>query len=207
MEAPLNALIVYAHPEERSFNAAMRRVAAETLAEHGHAVDISDLYRDGFDPVPRIAEFSGRADPDHFDLMREQAYANQFGTLAPDVAREQERVARADLILLQFPFWWWSMPAILKGWIDRVFSNGFAYGSRSLAGKSAMLCLTAETKERRFAADADYPILESIEGGILRYCGLTVLPRFVAAEMLSRSPDERSALLDAYRSHLTEQIG
>ena len=184
----------------------MRRTAAEALAGAGNSLVVSDLYRDNFDPVPGPGQFPSRSDPEYFDLMREQAHATATGAAAPDVVREQARVAWADVLLFQFPFWWWSMPAILKGWIDRVFANGFAYGERNLSGKAAMLCLTAETRASRFAGDAAYPILDPIEGGILRYCGLKVLPCFVAAEILSIGDEARRQRLDDFRDHLLAHI-
>ena len=198
----MNVLIVYAHFEQKSFNAAMRATAESALGAAGHGVAVSDLYAERFNPVPDPADFAERADPGHFELMREQAHANAVDLLPCDLRREQARVLWADAILFQFPFWWWSLPAILKGWVDRVLSNGFAYGSRNLAGKCAMLCLTAETKARRFAADAGYPILEHVEGGMLRYCGLNVLPRFVAPEILSVSAGQREQVLTDFAAHL-----
>ena len=184
----------------------MLATAEVTLRDSGHSLIVSDLYRERFSPVPDRDEFTERADVEHFDLMREQAHANSVGILAPDVDREQERIRWADVLLFQFPFWWWSFPAILKGWVDRVLSNGFAYGSQNLSGKSAMLALTAETKSSRFTSDADYPILESIERGVLKYCGLNVMPRFVAAEILSMTDEERREILSAFALHLDRHL-
>lgn len=202
----MNVLIVYAHFERTSFNAAMRETAETTLAAIGHEVRVSDLYRDDFRPVPSVRDFPERADATRFELMSEQANANERDTLPPDLSREQERVRWADAILFQFPFWWWSMPAIMKGWIDRVFSNGFAYGSRNLAGKSAMICMTAETRAARFSVDDGESLLGSIERGILSYCGLEVLPRFVVPEVLSIGLDARAQALRDFSAHLARQL-
>jgi NAD(P)H dehydrogenase (quinone) len=206
MEGKLNILIVYAHPEDKSFNGAMRRTAETTLGELGHEVMLSDLYRDRFRAGPDPAEFADRADPDHFELMREQAWANETGALADDVAREQARVAWADSILLQFPLWWWSFPAILKGWVDRVLSNGFAYGDRDLAPRSAMLCLTAETKAKRFAGGGAKKLIDPMQRGTLGYCGLTLLPHFAVPEVLTIGDPERARKLDEFASHLRDHF-
>ena len=184
----------------------MLAAAKRALSANGHQVLVADLYRERFNPVPNPAEFTHREDENHFELMREQAHASATGTVSAEVAREQDRVRWADALLFQFPFWWWSMPAILKGWVDRVLSNGFAYGSANLDGKAAMLCMTAETRASRFAADADYPILKSIEIGTMQYCGLTVLNRFVAADILAIDDDARRAVLAKFEEHVQREL-
>src|SRR5690554_2029072 len=123
----MNVLIVLAHPEPNSFNAALCARAKAALEEAGHEVTISDLYAEGFNPVAGRHDFLSVANPDRFHYQTEQAYAARHGTYAPDVAREQERVAAADLIILQFPLWWGGVPSILKGWGERVYSYGFGY--------------------------------------------------------------------------------
>jgi NAD(P)H dehydrogenase (quinone) len=126
----MNVLIVYAHPEPRSFNGAMRDVAVETLASAGHEVVVSDLYAMHFNAVVGADDFTGeRADPGFLSIAREQTKAYEIGTLAPDIVAEQEKLRRADLVIFQFPIWWFGMPAILKGWADRVFARGFAYST------------------------------------------------------------------------------
>lgn len=206
MEAKLNILIVYAHPEERSFNAAMRRSAEATLEGLGHELVVSDLYRDHFRAWPDPAEFRDRANPDHFELMREQARANTTGLLSEDIAREQGRVSWADAILFQFPLWWWSFPAILKGWVDRVLSHGFAYGERDLAPRAAMLCLTAETKVERFEGDGAAKLLDHMQRGTLSYCGLRVLPHFAVPEVLTIGDGARAQALDDFAMHLAHHF-
>lgn len=124
----MQVLIVYAHPEPKSFNGAMKELAVETMRAAGHEVVVSDLYAMGFNPVTGPADFQGeRADPAFLSIATEQARAFETGTLAADIVAEQEKVRRADLLILQFPIWWFGMPAIMKGWADRVFARGFAY--------------------------------------------------------------------------------
>ena len=184
----------------------MLATAKATLAEAAHQICLSDLYRDRFCPVPGADQFPSRAFPDRFELMREQAHANAAGVLPPDLRREQDRIQWADVLLFQSPLWWWSFPAILKGWVDRVLSNGFAYGERNLAGKSAMLAITAETRASRFEPGAANPILDPIETGILRYCGLDVLPAFVAPELQSIGDAARRRHLEDYAGHLRTHL-
>ena len=123
----MRVLIVYAHPEPTSFNGAMKDLAVETLTAAGHSVTVSDLYAQGFNPVAGAHDFTHRADPARLDLGAEQANAARTAGFAPDVQAEIDKLMAADFLLLQFPFWWYSVPAMLKGWIDRVFAYGVAY--------------------------------------------------------------------------------
>ena len=120
----MNVLIVFAHNEPRSFNAAMKDLSVGTLEAAGHAVQVSDLYAMGFNPVASAADFSERANPDYLVYALEQRHAYGKGALAPDIAAEVDKVKWADLIIFNFPIYWYGMPAIMKGWIDRVFISG-----------------------------------------------------------------------------------
>lgn len=139
----MNALIIFAHPEPRSLNGRLKDQSLATLRDEGHSVLLSDLYAIKFNPVAGPDDFTRRADPDYFDLQKEQRYALEHGLFTADIATEQEKLRWADLVLFHFPFWWYSMPAIVKGYFDRVFSVGFAYGGgTALAGKKAIVCTT-----------------------------------------------------------------
>ncbi len=209
----MNCLIVFAHPEPASFNGALKDVAVRELERMGHAVAVSDLYRMGWNPALGPDDFGGeRADADYLDLSREQERAFATHAHSADVTAEQAKVTEADLVLFQFPVWWFSMPAILKGWVDRVFSRGFAYSagrkyeSGHFKGKRAMLGLptgTASTLYEANGIDGDlHHVLWPIHNGILAYTGFTVLPPF-AAWMPSRvSIEERQTYLDSFAERL-----
>lgn len=126
----MHVLIVFCHPEPRSFNGALKDVAVETLQRQGHSVEVSDLYAEGFDPVEGSAHYTERAEPDIFFPLTEQRHAFEGAALPRDVQREIERLERADLVILQFPLWWHAQPAMLKGWFDRVFVYGGLYSGR-----------------------------------------------------------------------------
>ena len=121
----MKVLIVFAHNEPRSFNAAMKDEAVRVLQDEGHEVVVSDLYAMNFNPVASAADFGSRADPDYLVYALEQRNAFKAGTLAPDIAAEVDKVKWADLIVFNFPIYWYGMPAIMKGWIDRVLVSGF----------------------------------------------------------------------------------
>ena len=211
----MNVLIVFAHPEPASFSAALKNTAVDALARAGHEVVVSDLYAMGWDPALGPAEFDAdRADPAFLDLSREQEHAHRNGSHADDVRREQAKVAAADLVLFHFPVWWFSMPAMLKGWVDRVFSRGFAYSAGRkyerghFEGKRAMLCLTTGTASTLYEPDGIdgdlLHVLWPIHNGILAYTGFTVLPPFVAWMPGRVDAAERDAYLTAYARRLAD---
>ncbi|MBB3612137.1 NAD(P)H-dependent oxidoreductase [Rhizobium sp. BK602] len=193
----MKVLLVFAHPEPRSLNGALRDVAVKELQAQGHEVRVSDLYADGWKSEIDRADFPSLAADAR--LMPVAASRNAFGTdtLTDDVKAEIEKLLWADVLILQFPLWWFSMPAILKGWVDRVFAFGFAYGvgehsdkrwgdrygEGTLVGKRAMLIVTAGGWEAHYASrGVNGPIddlLFPINHGILYYPGYDVLPPFV----------------------------
>ncbi|WP_432380035.1 NAD(P)H-dependent oxidoreductase [Duganella sp. P38] len=170
----MNVLIVYAHPDSRSLNGALKDYAVAHLQAAGHAVQVSDLY-----------------------AMEWKTTLEANETPGPDVQREQEKLLWADTVIFQFPLWWFTMPAIMKGWVDRVYSYGFGYGigehsdqrwgdrygDGTLAGKRAMLMVTTGGWEPHYSARGiNGPIeqlLFPIHHGILYYSGMQVLPPFL----------------------------
>ena len=200
----MNVLIVFAHPEPASFSAALKNQAVAALTQAGHAVTVSDLYAMGWNPALGPREFEhDRADADFLDLSREQEHAFANDSHADDVRAEQAKVAAADLVLLHFPVWWFGMPAILKGWVDRVFSRGFAYSAGRkydrghFKGKRAMLCITTGTASTLYEPDGIdgdlLHVLWPIHNGMLAYAGFTVLPPFVAWMSVGRLRREPAA--------------
>ena len=209
----MNILIIHAHPESGSFNGAMTQTAVRTLTALGHEVRVSDLYAMSWNPVLHPDEFSERANAQYFDASKEQEHAQANATVCSDVEFEQEKVTWSDLVIFQFPLWWFSMPAMLKGWVDRVLSRGFAYASGRkyengcFKGKRAMLSLTTGTASTLYAPngiDGDlHHILWPIHNGILAYTGFTVLPPFAAWMPAQVSLEEREQYLQDYAERLS----
>ena len=210
----MNILIIHAHPEPKSFNGAMTQTAVRTFEALGHNVQVSDLYAMGWNATLHPDEFGDRADANYFDPSSEQEHAQANATVSHEVEREQTKVAEADLVIFQFPMWWFSMPAILKGWVDRVFSRGFAYSSGRkyetghLKGKRAMLSLTTGTASTLYepnGVDGDlHHILWPIHNGILAYTGFTVLPPFAAWMPARVGQLQREQYLQDYVKHLSD---
>jgi NAD(P)H dehydrogenase (quinone) len=129
----MHALLVTAHPSPRSLTAELARVTRSALDGCGWSVEESDLYAMGWDPAVRLEDYGdGTGGAETVTLRSGRAY--DAGALAPEIVAEQDKLRRADLLVLLFPMWWHGMPAILKGWFDRVFVNGFAFGLKDGAG-------------------------------------------------------------------------
>lgn len=208
----MNTLLVFAHPERRSFVGALRDTAERVLRAAGHEVVVSDLYADGFDAATGPADFTERADPDYLNIGAEQAHAAERGAFAPLLQREMDRVAAADLLILLFPMWWFSVPAILKGWIDRVFAYGVAYDfertwNRGVyRGKRAMLAFTTGAPAAVFEPDGRSGDLERVlwplHGGVLALCGFEVLRPFAAWAVPWIGDEGRTAVLADWERRL-----
>ncbi|GLU33715.1 NAD(P)H-dependent oxidoreductase [Trinickia caryophylli] len=193
----MNVLLVYAHPELRSLNGSLKAFAVDRLQRAGHTVQVSDLYAMNWKATLDAADFPDRPAGERFDPSLDSRRAFEGGVQSADVAREQEKLKWADAVLLQFPLWWFTMPAILKGWVDRVYAYGFGYGvgehsnahwgdrygEGTLAGKRAMLIVTTGGWESHYSARGiNGPIddlLFPIQHGVLHYPGFDVLPPFV----------------------------
>lgn len=192
-----NVLIVYAHPEPKSLNGSLKDLAVRTLAAQGHAVQVSDLYAMNWKAVVDGDDFLHRKDLDRLNVNRESNHAFSGNTLTADVVAEQAKLRWANAVILQFPLWWFSMPAILKGWVDRVYSRGFAYGigeggigvrygNGGLQGRRAMISITVGGRHSHYSQRGINGSLDDllfhIQHGILFYPGMEVLDPFVVYE-------------------------
>jgi NAD(P)H dehydrogenase (quinone) len=207
----MHALIVLAHPSPLSFNAALARAAAATFERNGHQARITDLYAAGFEARLGRGDMTGTAPDGYFNVGREQARAYRKGTLAADIAAQIALLRRADLVMLQFPFWWYGPPAILKGWMDRVFLPGFSYGRENwfetggLSGKKAMLSMTTSVTSEPYLPDGRFGALDVVLWPMhlsLRYVGFDVLTPFMAYDV-DRSEEERLAILARLETRLS----
>lgn len=189
----MNVLIVYAHPNPFSLNAALRDHAVEVLRRQGHEVQVSDLYAMKWKAVADADDFPSRTDSSPLNLIKALGEAYQSRTQATDIAAEQDKLKWADAIVFQFPLWWFGVPAILKGWIERVYAYRFAYGYKDgtnayrygegiLAGKRALVSVTMGGPEADYGARGingplDH-LLFPLTHGALFYPGMDVLPIF-----------------------------
>jgi len=191
----VNVLIVYAHDEPTSYTAAMKNVAIRVLGERGHSVVVSDLYAQGFSAIAQKWDFvttSGH----HYNYMLEQKHAANLDlAFSPDILAEIQKMRAAELLLFITPIWWFSVPAIMKGWFDRVLAMGVAwdggqiYEKGLMRGKQAMVITAAGgpadfyRPEGRHGATA-VQILHPINHGTLAFCGMSVHEPFVKLGVL-----------------------
>lgn len=208
----MKIFIVLAHPEEQSFNGAMFRTAIDTLKASGHEVKTSDLYRQNFDPVSDRRNFTTVLDADYFKQQLEEIYATENDGFAPELDDEQKKVEWCDLMIWQFPLWWFSVPGVLKGWVDRTFAMGRFYGDGKmfdtgiLKGKKAMLALTtggvAENYQRHGSQGDIFSIIKHIHRGMLQFTGFTVLPPQIVYGPVRKSDEEKKAELEKWSERL-----
>ncbi|UQA94179.1 NAD(P)H-dependent oxidoreductase [Streptomyces halobius] len=214
----MKVLWLFAHPDPRSLSGALKTEGLRTLDAHGHEHRVSDLYAMKWNPVVDADDYAH--DPADRLLVgdaSERAYAT--GRLSPDIRSEQEKLAWADTLIVQFPLWWYGMPAILKGWFDRVFVKGFAfgitdpatgrpqrYGDGKLAGKRAMVIVTAGARAatlgpRGVNGDLN-DLLFPLQHGTLWYTGISVVPPLLIPSADRATPDDYATAATRLRDRL-----
>lgn len=155
------ALVVVAHPRGDSLTAQLARRAVARLEADGHTVDVLDLHAEGFDPRMGTEDEPDWSDPD-----------KEYST---ETRAHMDRIAAAEILVVVFPLWWFGLPAILKGWIDRVWNNGFAYGRSHplLTGKRMVWIPLVSYPEAKFKElDWVEPVDRLLRVGISEYCGI-----------------------------------
>jgi NAD(P)H dehydrogenase (quinone) len=216
----MNVLIVYAHPEPRSLNGALKDLAVRRLTAQGHEVRVSDLYAMGWKAVADGEDFLNHDPGQRLFYGRASKDALAEGSQSPDIAAEQAKLLWANAVVFQFPLWWFSMPAILKGWVERVFAYGFAYGvgvhegerwgdrygEGKLTGRRAMLSVTiggrAPHYSDRGVNGALDDVLFPIQHGVLFYPGMEVLPPFTAYQADRVKAEQWSSVAEAFEARL-----
>ncbi len=191
----MKALIVYAHPNPASFNAGILKTIQEEPARNAIEYKLRNLYELQFDPV-----FSG--------VELDAVFSGQ-GSLE-DVQYEQSLITQSEILILVYPIWWFGPPAILKGYIDRVFTHGFSfvYGSEGVTpmmkGKKAFVVQTGGNTPEAYAAygltDTDVP-KNTMEKGTLQFMGFkTSTQTLLAVQQISEQ--ERTKMLNSVQENL-----
>jgi NAD(P)H dehydrogenase (quinone) len=213
----MNILIVYAHHEPTSFTSAMKNMAIEALSAQGHNIVVSDLYGQGFNAVAQKWDFVTTSGG-HFNYMLEQRHAARLdNAFSPDILGEIQKLQAAELILFLTPIWWFSVPAILKGWFDRVLAMGVTwdggkiYENGLLRGKQAMIVASAGGPAEYYKPDGKHKatpqqILHPINHGTLAFCGLNVHEPFVALNVLGLDDNGRAKIMKDLQFRLENMI-
>ena len=198
-------LIVHAHPEPESFCTAQAHTIERALKDAGHTVDFIDLYAEGWDPVLNINDVENATRP--FKPQNETMRAVKDGTLNPDIVRHLNLVLGADMLILSFPLWWFSMPAITKGWIDRVFVMGGVFGGdygildqAALHGRKALVSATTGGPEEAFKPDGMFGDIRSflfhIHHGTFRFVGYDAQEPIITYAPAHLPQEEREKALE-----------
>lgn len=155
----MQVLTVLCHPRRASLTAALADRFRAGLAAAGHGGELADLYAEGFDPLIFPPD-----EPDWADAGKRYSDA---------VLAEQARIDRHEAIALVFPVWWWSLPAMLKGWIDRVWNRGWAYDPSRLTLKRGLLIGVAAGSARSYEGKGYRAAMEAqLVQGVYRFCNV-----------------------------------
>jgi NAD(P)H dehydrogenase (quinone) len=179
----MNVFILHAHPEPKSFNAALTQTAVEFLKEKGHKVQVADFTVMNFDPVSDQRNLTSIRSSDFFKQQAEELHASETNGFSRDIVREIEKLEWCDALIMQFPLWWFGMPAILKGWVDRVLVMGRVYGGEkwydngAFKGKQAMVSVTTGGPDSIYQPDG-------LNGEFTKYSFLSTMAYFVLRDLM-----------------------
>lgn len=180
----MNVLLVYAHPNPGSFNKATVDYVQAEFKARGDEVRIKDLYAEKFNPI----------------LDQSQLAMQSRGEVPPDVIAEQADINWADTLVMIYPLWWSGRPAILKGWFDRVLTNGFAFGFENgelrgfLSDKRALIVITAGGKRDEIGASDDELVKNTADS--LIFCGISEIKQQVFYSVPEVDDTVRAQMLD-----------
>ena len=181
----MNHLVIYAHPNPKSFSNAIRHTVVKTLREKGETVEEIDLYAMGFQPV----------------LSGSDLAAAQKGGVVPEIQQEQARITRSDRLVVIFPLWWGGMPAILKGYFDRVLTHGFAFKAGRggvqglLAGKSVALVTATGGSKKDLAQLGVVHSINALDQSVFGFCGMEILEHHFFFGVPGAGAEGRAAML------------
>lgn len=205
--------LIVAHPEPKSFNSSMHNAAVEALKAAGHEVQVSNLYEMNWNPISSRANFTTVKNPDYLKPQLEEMHATENNGFAPDVDAEMKKVEWCDVIVFQFPLWWFSMPAILRGWVDRTFAMKRMYGGGHIyetgvnSGKKAILSVTTGGPAEAYVPggfNGDINgVLRPIHRGILQFTGFSVLEKHMVYGPVHLTEEQRKEAIAAWAKRVT----
>lgn len=190
-------LIIYAHPNPKSFNHAILETISEELKKKKKEFKVRDLYKIGFNPALSTKELS----------------ASQSGAVPQDIKKEQKYINEADTIIFIFPIWWSAMPAMLKGYIDRVFSLKFAYDITEdevvglLQGKKTFIVNTTGASKEEYEKMGAFEMMNmSMDMAIFQFSGMEVLGHKYFSSVPNVSDQDRKKMLKELKLLVREKL-
>ncbi len=209
----MNILLLSAHDDTKSFVAALKNSALSVLERTDSKVSVTDLYSQSFNPVASMLDFKTSSGT-HANYMFEQQRAVNIGNgFSPDLEAEMQKVTDADMIIIHFPLWWGSTPAILKGWFERVLAMGFAWDSDNrfekglMKGKKVLLVVSTGDPESYYTPEGMHRAtvsqhLYGLTHGTLAFCGFDVLKPYIIHNVTAASKEELETRVEDYRQIL-----
>lgn len=208
----MKIFLVYAHPHQDSYHHALKEHAITTLKNNHHEVKISDLYAMNFKATADWQDFTSNTTQElSHQYSVAQKIAFEKNLLSSDIQTEMEKLKWCDVLILQFPFWWFSVPAILKGWFDRVLVKGFTYdagqwfNTAPLLGRKAMIMTTTQAPAQSYLPNALNGDINSLLQPIhhtLHFIGFTPIEPFIAYGVMDEDNVKRKRYLEEYAEHL-----
>lgn len=206
-------LIVHAHPEAKSFCNALMLHTKAYYENNGAEVKLSDLYLMNFNPVGDKHDFQSLSNPDFFKYQAEQTNAFQQNLFTVDVKSEMDKFEWCDTLIFTFPLWWFGLPAILKGWVDRTFAMGFSYGAGkgvyengTFKNKTAFNIITTGGPEVAYGNEGKNgnldTILYPIHHGMFYFVGMNVKSPFISFSPARKEQIERESELERLSEYL-----
>lgn len=192
----MKILYIYAHPNNNALNALLKQEGYKQLIDLKNDVTFSNLYELGFNAIANSTNYK----------------LTTADELTKDIQIEMEKIAWADHLIFQFPLWWFSTPAILKGWFDRVFIKGFAYDNNHLfetgllKGKTASLIVTTKSTESAYQLDGAHGA--TIDNFLLpihhtlRFAGISPIKPFVAYGIFDLNKQRIDEIILQYQDYL-----
>lgn len=208
----MNFFILHYFDDENSFNHRLFEKTYDFLSMNGFDVNTTELTHDNFNPVSGRENFIRVRDDDFFCQKKEERFAHTNRCFHPDLEHEITKLEQCDFLLLQFPLRHFSMPAVLKGWIDKHFALGRIYGGINIyengffRGKRSMLSVVSEYDEDYYLPGGLHgnisEILNPIHRGILQYVGFDVLEDNIFYAPDEKIPSEQEILMDNFIKRL-----
>jgi len=210
----MKILIVHAHENPNSFCSSLAQQTQNIFQELGHEVAFSDLYQMSFNPVGGKDDFIALSDNDYYKYASEQLHSSASGGFEKTLSAEMTKLIEADVLNFNFPLWWFGMPAILKGWVDRVMAYGVAYGGEfgfkeqgRFKDRTAFLTVSTGSPQNFYTKEGAHQrsiadILRNIDQGIFKLVGYNTLDPFVGFAVSRISHEERVQILENYTDYL-----
>lgn len=193
----MKAVVLFGHPNPQSFNGAVLSTVKDELQQLGAEVKVKDLYQMKFNPLLTADDLKGL----------------HSGSTPADIKKEQDDVTWADVIIMISPVWWYSITSMLRGYIDRVFSHGFAYRYTAtgpeglLKGKKGLLITTSGADKK---SDQLSQMTEKIRSifvdGFFRFCGISDADYMNLFNVVGVSDQERKRMLEEVGQFIRSKV-